>query len=413
MFRSAASHGPWMPRHHQDHRNPSSQHAALSSSMAQTPSPGFRLSETWGCQQNGPPLSQRQHIFRKRGNVSSGTARATSNDFRCRGGNDVRTQHGEDTWAEHSNTTAPWTLSPMEKALPETPVASPRSRKQWPYSLATEGPAKVAGLVDAHCHLELLFGKAGHDGTYARFRLQHQDTFPDCYEGCVTSFSRPAAFKQCSMWNKLLDEAGVWGAFGCHPQMAREYNRQVEESLLHALNHPSVVALGEVGLDYSKRGCDPELQQKVFRTQIGLALSRKLPLIIHSRDSTRDTISIMREMLPPDYPIHRHCFTGSWGEAQEWLQAFPNLCLGLTPLVTFKSVGDQPITEAARNIPLDRLLLETDSPYFLPGKETRRLKQSHPGMVIHVATHLSRLRNVAVEEILAATRENVRRIYGI
>lgn len=90
--------------------------------------------------------------------------------------------------------------------------------------------------------------------------------------------------------------------------------------------------------------------------------------MIHSRDSTADTISIMRELLPPDYPIHRHCFTGDWGEAQEWLQAFPNLCLGLTPLVTFRSVSDQPITEAARKIPLDRLLLETGSPHFLPSK---------------------------------------------
>lgn len=435
---------PRMLSGHRNHFKPSSQHARSSSNVAETPSPIFRTSEMSSCREKEttPPLPQNRHIFCTpdfRGNASSSsqTARTASAGVHCQEDKDtpnatircndklspphrvtakptlrVVPQCRERVPAPRFDTATPWSLSPLEKALPESPVTRPPV-KQWPYSLSNKGPAKVAGLVDANCHLELIFSKAGHHGTYAQFRIDHRDTFPECYEGCVTSFCRPAAFRQHSMWNGLLDEAGVWGAFGCHPHMVREYNRQVEESLLHALNHPSVVALGEVGLDYSKKGCDHELQQKVFRKQIGLALSRKLPLVIHSRDSTPDTISIMREMLPEDYPIHRHCFTGDWREAQEWLQAFPNLYLGLTPLVTFKSVSDQPITEAARNIPLDRLLLETGSPHFLPSKEARRLKYSHPGMVIHVATCLSRLRNVAVEEILAVTRENVRRIYGI
>lgn len=427
---------PRILRGHRNHLKPSSQHARSSSNVAETPSPIFHTSGASSCRDEDttPPYPGGRHIYRTpdlRGNasLSSQTARTTSAGFRCQEDKDipdatircndklgpphrVTAKRRELVPEPRFGTATPWSLSPLEKALPESPVTRPPV-KQWPYSLSTKGPAKVAGLVDANCHLELIFSKAGHHGTYAQFRLEHRDTYPECYEGCVTSFCRPATFKQHFVWNSLLDEAGVWGAFGCHPHMVREYNRQVEESLLHALNHPSVVALGEVGLDYSKRGCDHELQQKVFRKQIGLALSRKLPLVIHSRDSTPDTISIMRELLPPDYPIHRHCFTGDWGEAQEWLQAFPNLCLGLTPLVTFRSVSDQPITEAARNIPLDRLLLETASPHFLPSKEARRLKCSHPGMAIHVATCLSSLKNVAVEEILTVTRENVRRIYGI
>lgn len=291
-------------------------------------------------------------------------------------------------------------------SLAIVPVSS-APQKPWPYSLTSK-----VGLVDSHCHLDFIFSKVGHFGTYAKFRLEHAATFPECYEGCVANFCNPVTFKQYNMWDKLLSEDGVWGAFGCHPHYVREYNDEVEEHMVHALDHPSVVALGEIGLDYSyKNQCDHKLQQDIFRRQLQLALNRRLPLVIHSRDSTQDTIQILKEMVPPNHPIHRHCFTGGWQEAQEWLNTFPNLCLGLTPLVGFEHVI--PLTEAARNIPLDRLLLETDAPYFLPKNESGNLRTSHPGMAIHVAMKLSVLRNVSVDVILAAARANTQRIYGI
>lgn len=249
-------------------------------------------------------------------------------------------------------------------------------------------------------------------GTYAKFRLEHKDTFPDCYEGCVANFCNPATFKLRRKWGDLLSEDGVWGAFGCHPHMAREYNNAIEEQLVQALNHPSVVALGEIGLDYShKNQCDHDVQQQVFRRQLYLALSRKLPLVIHSRDSTPDTIRILKELVPRNHQIHRHCFTGNWQEAQVWLDAFPNLCLGLTPLVC--SGHTNALAEVARKIPLERLLIETDSPYFLPKQESRNLQVSHPGMAIHVAVRVSSLRNIPVEAVLAAVRDNTKRIYSI
>ncbi|XP_075552176.1 uncharacterized protein LOC142585350 [Dermacentor variabilis] len=293
-----------------------------------------------------------------------------------------------------------------EMALTTAPIVALLS-KPMPYSL----PSK-AGLVDSHCHLDFIFSRVGHSGTYAKFRLNHRDTFPDCYEGCVANFCNPATFRQRHMWNSLLSEDGVWGAFGCHPHMANEYNKDIEEDLVHALDHPSVVALGEIGLDYShKNQCNHSVQKEVFRRQLQLALNRRLPLVIHSRDSTADTIQILQERVPRDYLIHRHCFTGGWKEAQEWLDAFPNLCLGLTPLVSFDRVG--PLTEVARKIPLDRLLIETDSPYFLPKEESRNLRCSHPGMAIYVAMRVASLRSIPVEAVLAAVRENTKRIYSI
>ncbi|XP_037519476.2 putative deoxyribonuclease TATDN2 [Rhipicephalus sanguineus] len=293
-----------------------------------------------------------------------------------------------------------------EMSLTTAPIV-PLLSKRWPYSV----PPKV-GLVDSHCHLDFIFSRVGHTGTYAKFRLKHRDTFPDCYEGCVANFCNPQTFKLRHMWGSLLSEDGVWGAFGCHPHMASEYSDDIEDDLVHALDHPSVVALGEIGLDYShKNQCDRDVQKTVFRTQLKLALNRKLPLVIHSRDSTKDTIDILKELVPKDYLIHRHCFTGNWREAQEWLDAFPNLCLGLTPLICFDRTSS--LAEVGRNIPLDRLLLETDAPYFLPKEESRNLRCSHPGMAIHVAARVSALQKVSIEDVLTAARSNTKRIYGI
>ncbi|XP_077486560.1 3'-5' RNA nuclease TATDN2-like [Amblyomma americanum] len=294
-----------------------------------------------------------------------------------------------------------------EAAQETTPKVTSKPVKQWPYKL----PSQV-GLVDTHCHLDFLFHKVGHRGSYAEFRTKHFETFPDCYNGCVANFCNPSTFKQRHMWEKILAEEGVWGAFGCHPHMAHQYTEEVEEHLIKALEHSKVVALGEIGLDYShKNNCEHEMQKRVFTRQLRLALNGHLPLIIHSRDSTGDTLQILKKMVPTDYPIHRHCFTGGWQEAQQWLSEFPNLFLGLTPLVGFSNAGV--IVEAARKVPLDRLLTETDAPYFLPQSESGRLKASHPGMAIHVATRLASLRAIEAEDVLSAVRANTHRVYKI
>lgn len=312
-----------------------------------------------------------------------------------------RSQRQLSRWAPRSAST------PSSEMALTTAPNMPLLSKQWPYSV----PPKV-GLVDSHCHLDFIFSRVGHTGTYAKFRLKHRDTFPDCYEGCVANFCNPQTFKLRHMWGSLLAEDGVWGAFGCHPHMASEYNNDIEDDLVYALDHPSVVALGEIGLDYSyKNQCDHNVQKAVFRKQLKLALNRKLPLVIHSRDSTQDTIDILKELVPRDYLIHRHCFTGGWPEAQEWLGAFPNLCLGITPLICFERTSH--LAEVGRKIPLDRLLLETDAPYFLPKEETKNLRVSHPGMAIHVAARVSMLQKASIEDVLTAARNNTKRIYGI
>ncbi|KAH8034954.1 hypothetical protein HPB51_003724 [Rhipicephalus microplus] len=274
--------------------------------------------------------------------------------------------------------------SPMPRSNSQR-ADEPQGIREWPYTTASE-----AGLIDTHCHLDYVFTRTGHTKSFTHFHLANRNTFPYCYNG------------------------------------ARGYTDVVERYLARTLGDSSVVALGEIGLDYSISGNDTvpdwkefkRTQEVAFRRQLVLARRRRLPLVIHSRDATADTIRILKEMVPADQPIHRpaapihrHCFTGNWDEAKHWLDTFPRLCLGITPLVGFSGVD--PLVEATQRIPLDRLLLETDAPFFLPKRESGRLACSHPGMVIHVATKVAAIRDISVDVLISAVRDNTRRVYGI
>lgn len=268
-------------------------------------------------------------------------------------------------------------------------------------------------FIDTHCHLDFLFNRCNFKGSYSKYRNVNADTFHPNYEGCVAIFCDPQTFGQFTMWRNLLDEDKVWGAFGCHPHMAHSYDGNAEEYLKVALDNSKVIALGEIGLDYSaKNTTDHEMQKQVFKRQLRIALEKELPIVIHSRNSHLDTIQILKEEIPKNHKIHRHCFTGDWNEAQLWMNEFPNLYLGLTAVVTFPTARE--VHEVARQIPLNRLLLETDAPYFLPRQAAKELRWSHPGMAIHVAAQVAALRfDANIEDVLKATRANTKAMYGI
>lgn len=278
----------------------------------------------------------------------------------------------------------------------------------WPFTASWK-----LGIVDTFCHLNDVFMKFGHVGTFAEFRLKQRKTFPYCYKGCVANFSNPVVFERRDRWEALLEEDCIWGSFGCPPYRAHEYTDAVHKSLLHALSHDAAVAVGRIGLDYSEsRWTGREKEQKrVFKRQLALAAERRLPVVIYSRGATQDTASVIRDTVKCDYPIHLQGFAGGWPEARFWLEAFPRLCLGLTPALGFPC--HEPLVEAARNVPLDRVLFETAAPQFVPAAEASWLSGSHPGMAVHVALELSLIRGLQVEEVAAVVRENTRRFYGI
>ncbi|XP_030634319.1 putative deoxyribonuclease TATDN2 [Chanos chanos] len=271
----------------------------------------------------------------------------------------------------------------------------------------------AAGFVDTHCHLDMLYGKLGFRGSFRSFRREYASSFPAEFSGCVANFCHPRLMKREGIWAELLEEELVWGAFGCHPHFAKEYNSTHEQSILGAMRHPKAVAFGEIGLDYShKNSTSACVQKEVFERQLRLAVSMRKPLVIHCRDADKDLMEIMKKCVPRDYKIHRHCFTNSYPVIEPFLREFPNLCVGFTALVTYPRAVEA--REAVRRIPLDRILLETDAPYFLPRQVSKLMcKYSHPGMAIHTLCEISQLKGELLSDVLRTVRQNTTNIYGL
>lgn len=220
------------------------------------------------------------------------------------------------------------------------------------------------GFIDTHCHLDMLYSKLSFKGTFTKFRKIYSSSFPKEFQGCISDFCDPRTLTD-GLWEELLKEDLVWGAFGCHPHFARYYNESQERKLLHALRHPKAVAFGEMGLDYSHKCTTPVPEQhQVFERQLKLAVSLKKPLVIHCREADEDLLDIMKKFVPCDYKIHRHCFTGSYSVIEPLLKYFPNMSVGFTAVLTYSSAWEA--RDALRQIPLERIIVETDAPYFLP-----------------------------------------------
>ncbi|KAM6927819.1 putative deoxyribonuclease TATDN2 [Xenentodon cancila] len=270
-----------------------------------------------------------------------------------------------------------------------------------------------AGFIDAHCHLDMLYGKLGFSGTFKNFRKLYRNSFSPEFEGCVADFCNPDVMVKEALWEGLLAEDMVWGAFGCHPHFAKAYSGIQEHNILTAMRHPKAVAYGEIGLDYSyKNSTDTPRQKKVLERQLRLAVAMQKPLVIHCRDADDDLLPIMRKFVPREYKIHRHCFTNNYSVIEPFLKEFPNLYVGFTALITYTKATEA--RNAVRQIPLNRIVLETDAPYFLPrqvGKNVCRF--SHPGMGIHTLQELSWLKGEDMSTVLNTLRNNTTQLYGI
>nr|XP_019588228.1 PREDICTED: putative deoxyribonuclease TATDN2 [Rhinolophus sinicus] len=273
-------------------------------------------------------------------------------------------------------------------------------------------PSLEEGFIDTHCHLDMLYSKLSFKGTFSKFRKIYSSSFPKEFQGCISDFCDPRTLTDC-LWEELLKEDLVWGAFGCHPHFARYYSESQERNLLQALRHPKAVAFGEMGLDYSYKCTTPVPEQhKVFERQLQLAVSLKKPLVIHCREADEDLLSIMKRFVPSDYKIHRHCFTGSYPVIEPLLKHFPNLSVGFTAVLTYSSAWEA--RDALKQIPLERIIVETDAPYFLPRQVPRSLCQyAHPGLALHTVREIARVKDQPLSRTLAALRENTSRLYNL
>ena len=198
----------------------------------------------------------------------------------------------------------------------------------------------------------------------------------------------------------------VYAAVGIHPCDAFETDEEQNMQHLRELAaHEKVVAIGETGLDYYWDDVDRETQKRGFIRQIALANELKLPLIVHNRDAHADTLSILKEYKPESAIIH--CFSGSAEMAKELSKM--GYYISFSGSVTFKNARQLP--EAVKAVPLNRLLVETDSPYLAP--EPKRGTRNDPTNVLYTAAKIADILNLPLEEAARITFENAKRVYKL
>lgn len=256
-------------------------------------------------------------------------------------------------------------------------------------------------LIDSHCHLDdqqfqgdrqAVIERALQAGVAAMIAVGTGDGPPDLEAGV-----RLAAEHAC-----------MFATVGVHPHNAAQAAGETAARLRELLRHPKVVALGEIGLDYHYDFSPRPRQREVFVQQLHLAREARKPVIIHTREAWEDTLAILREhWAPAGLPGVMHCFSGGPEEAR--------LSLDLGFFVSFAGIVTYPkavqIHEAAKFVPRDRLMVETDAPYLAP--VPRRGKRNEPAFVVHTAQRLAALRGEAPETLAAAAVENTTRVFGL
>ena len=197
----------------------------------------------------------------------------------------------------------------------------------------------------------------------------------------------------------------LYGAVGIHPECARELPDNWLNLLREWLKCEKIVAVGEIGLDYHwLEECPKERQKKVFSAQLELAEELSLPVIIHDREAHADTLEFLQRYRPSGVV---HCFSGSVETAREILKL--GMYIGLGGAVTFKNARHS--VEVAREISLERLLLETDAPYMAP--VPFRGKRNDSALIAYVAEKIGEIRGIPAEAVLHVAAENTRRLFGI
>ncbi|WP_442597346.1 TatD family hydrolase [Neobacillus sp. D3-1R] len=220
----------------------------------------------------------------------------------------------------------------------------------------------------------------------------------------VVGFDRPTITKAME-----LAEAHdfIYACVGWHPVDAIDMTDEDLDWIEELAKHPKVVAIGEMGLDYHWDKSPHDIQKEVFRKQIRLAKKVKLPIVIHNREATSDIVDILREENAAEVGGIMHCFSGSVEVAKQCLEM--NFYISLGGPVTFKNAKKP--KEVALEIPLNKLLIETDCPYLTP--HPYRGQRNEPSYVKLVAEQIAEIKGMTLEEIAQATSDNAKRIFGI
>ncbi|XXM71853.1 TatD family hydrolase [Lysinibacillus sphaericus] len=220
----------------------------------------------------------------------------------------------------------------------------------------------------------------------------------------VVGFDRPTIERAMDLVEQY---EFLYASIGWHPVDAIDMKEEDLAWIEELSSHPKVVALGEMGLDYHWDKSPKDIQKEVFRKQIHLAKKVKLPIIIHNREATQDIVDILREEGAEEVGGIMHCFSGSPEIARECVDM--NFYISLGGPVTFKNAKKP--KEVAKEIPLERLLIETDCPYLAP--HPNRGKRNEPAYVKLVAEQIAELKDISLEEVETVTTENANKLFNI
>lgn len=245
-------------------------------------------------------------------------------------------------------------------------------------------------FVDSHCHIN--FSDFADDGNAVVERMRAANV---SHAMCISVTLRE--------WPSVVAisdrHVNIYATAGVHPDYENIEEPTIADLLLRA-QHPKVQAIGETGLDYYRLKGDLEWQRQRFRTHIRAARECGKPLVIHTRSASADTLAIMREERANEVGGVMHCFTESWDVASAAMDL--GFYISFSGIVSFKSAKD--LRDVAQRVPMERMLIETDSPYLAP--VPYRGKRNEPSYVPHVAAAIATVRQIDVETVGHATSQN-------
>ena len=252
-------------------------------------------------------------------------------------------------------------------------------------------------LIDSHCHLDFPELTSDESGVLARARTAGVG-------GMLTISTRLDQFERVRAIAERHDN--VWCSVGVHPHEAKEEGQRTPDRLIEATRHPKVVGIGETGLDFYYEHSPREEQAESFRAHIAASRQTGLPLIVHTRNADAETGDMLEEEHGKGaFPGLIHCFSSGRAVAERALAL--GLYISISGIVTFKAAED--LRVIVRDVPLDRLLVETDAPYLAP--IPKRGKTNEPAFVAHTAAKVAELKGVSLAELEAATTDNFFRLF--
>ena len=254
----------------------------------------------------------------------------------------------------------------------------------------------MTSFIDTHCHLDKLdstpeeaVNEAKDAGVKRMLTISVDEPSLDFVSNAVQQFPE------------------VYGSVGFHPHDASAMSDSLENKIRQlAQDEDKLIAIGEIGLDYHYLYCPVEVQQRVFRQQLMLAEELNLPVVMHSREAEADTLNILKE-IPVNSLGVAHSFTSSFEMARTLVEM--GWYLGINGIVTFKNTED--LREVVRWLPLEKMLLETDSPFLTP--VPFRGKPNKPAHIPVIATFISELRDISLQELAEQTNENAQRLFKL